>query len=168
MLNLTRDKLKARFFGFETKDIKMNRSKSHFLKISFVLAILLLVTNACSDNFESSIPYVQVDIQRNLTNLNELTTAGGAIIFPDAGFGGVVVFNTGILDSEYIAADLACPYESNRNIRVEIDPGGTATCPECGSTYTLWFGGTYASGPSKESLLPYNAFVSGGRLFVTN
>lgn len=146
----------------------MNGFKRYFLRITFALAIVTAVNTSCSDNFESSIPYVYVNINRAIINLNDLTVAGGYAVFPGEGYGGVVVFNTGIPDAEYIACDLTCPYEVDPEVLVEFDNSGIATCPKCGSTYNLWFGGTYESGPSKESLLPYSAFVSGGRLYVTN
>ncbi|WP_163709673.1 Rieske (2Fe-2S) protein [Mangrovibacterium lignilyticum] len=146
----------------------MNGFKRYFKRITFALFTLMLTCYSCSDNFESSIPYVYVSINRSLTNLNELSIPSGFVIFPSAGYGGVVVFNTGIPDAEYVAFDLACPYEADNTIVLEVDNSGIGTCPTCGSTYNLWLSGAIESGPTTEPLLPYSAFVSGGYLYVSN
>lgn len=142
----------------------MNRSKSHFLKISFVLAVFLLVTNACSDNFESSIPYVQVNRSINLINYNDLTVPNNPVYFSGMGFGGIIVMFDG---TQYYAFDAACPYEASRNCTMTPDDV-VIECPCCGSTYVLFGGGYVAEGPSTEPLLQYQVTLGDNRLYITN
>lgn len=54
------------------------------------------------------------------------------------------------------AYDLACPVERSSKIRVEPDKDGHATCPKCGSVYSL-FGGDVVSGKSTSKLQRYYA-----------
>lgn len=85
------------------------------------------------------------------------------------GFGGVLVVHSTI-DGEYYAYDLACPYEANKTITIEVQKDLTAKCPECGSVYRIMDGnGWRISGPSKEKLKRYNVFPTGtDYLYITN
>lgn len=85
------------------------------------------------------------------------------------GYGGLLVVtnNTG---SAIYAYDLACPYEGEKNIKVEPSDIGKAKCNECGSVFVTIYGseipgrgmvgfGTAESGPAaseKISLKSYN------------
>jgi len=141
----------------------MNGIKPYFLRLTIVFGIILSAASSCSDEYYSSIPDVAVRLNLNLSIHNELKTAGTPYLYP-GGYGGIIVLYNGL---EYYAFDAACPYEANRNIAVVLD-GIYGTCPECGSKYNLWFGGTLESGPSTESLKIYTTSVTSEYLYVRN
>ncbi len=141
----------------------MKRSKIHFQRITCILAVLLLFLNSCSENFDSSIPYVQVSKSINLINYNDLTVAGNAVYF-SGGYGGIIVLYNGI---QYYAYDAACPYEASTSCTLSVE-GGIGTCSCCGSTYNLWDGGYVMSGPSTEQLLQYQVTTGDNRIYITN
>jgi nitrite reductase/ring-hydroxylating ferredoxin subunit len=124
------------------------------------------MTNACSDNFNSSIPDYAVYIERNI-NLEalDLRTIGGYKTYTtieeygDAiGYGGVMVIYG--FNENYYAFDMACPYEINRGIRVRPNSAGTAVCDSCGSVFSIGYGsGNRLSGPAKEGLKRYHISV---------
>ncbi|MGQ8336019.1 hypothetical protein ACUNWD_05665 [Sunxiuqinia sp. A32] len=144
----------------------MNGISRYIIRFSFVLILLLALTPACKDDFNSSIPYVRVSMQINLIQYNDLTVPSNSLVFP-AGYGGIIVTNNGF---GFNACDAACPYEVDPQCKVVPDGGGTATCPCCGSQYLLLEGGSLLSGtgPSTEPLKPYSVQQSGSSLIVTN
>lgn len=92
------------------------------------------------------------------------------------GFGGVLVFHSSSGSNPFLAYDIACPYEINASITVQVDPSGmTATCPKCGSQYDLVYFGRPLSGPSAENperkhLRAYNPIYSQSenKLYISN
>jgi len=86
------------------------------------------------------------------------------------GFGGILVVHgynsNGVLD--YLAYDLACPYEVDRNVIVVPDSEGKARCPKCGSVYiTMWGMGTpEGQSVSKYPLRWYRIRTTGDNVFV--
>lgn len=141
----------------------MSGIKRYFLRITFALFTVAFSTSSCSDNFESSIPYVPVNFSINLINYNDLTVAGNSVAF-GSGYGGIIVLFNGI---QYFAYDASCPYEASQTCLITVE-GGIGTCSCCGSQYNLWDGGFVMSGTSTEPLLQYQATASGNRLYISN
>lgn len=143
----------------------MNGIKRFSLRISFLFVLFLAFSPACKDDFNSSIPYVEVNFSFNLSNANGLTTVGFPVYF-NGGYGGIVIINA---DYSYYAYDVTCPYEIDFNCRIEGD-GPIGTCPCCGSQYNLLDGGYVigGTGPATEPLKQYRVTSSGNRLSVTN
>ncbi|HKJ43896.1 MAG TPA: hypothetical protein VKA27_17495 [Sunxiuqinia sp.] len=141
----------------------MNGIKQLSLRVGFFLVLLMVISTACKDNYNTSIPYVDVNFSINLVNHNALTTVGTPVFF-NGGYGGIVVINTG---TSYSAYDVTCPYEVDFKCRVEAD-GVIATCPCCGSQYNLLEGGYVVNGPSAEPLKQYHVNASGDILHITN
>ncbi len=145
----------------------MNGFKTYFKRITLLLAVLGGSAFSCTDNFESSIPYVKVNYQGLTSNMNNLTVVGGAEYISGEGYGGIWVVRG--FDDVYYAFDAACPYEVDPTVIIECD-GGIGTCPKCETHYYMMEGGYVLSGigPGTEPLLQYQSYVSGGRLFITN
>lgn len=144
-------------------------------KIAGIFFVLFAITMTSCENSQSSIPNMAVSLQLNLVgsdlSLNAIgayktyttvTTATQAI-----GYGGVLVIHA--TDDSYYAFDLACPYEANDTIRVQVQSDITAKCPVCGSTYRILDGsGWRLNGPSTQKLKQYHVYPSGNYLYVTN
>jgi len=141
----------------------MNGIKRYFLRITFALAIVTVVSTSCSDNFESSIPYVYVNLSINMVNYNDLTVPGNAVLL-SGGYAGIIVLYNGV---QYFAYDAACPYEASQSCTISVE-GGIGTCSCCGSQFNLWDGGYVMSGSADEPLLQYQATASENRLYITN
>lgn len=86
-----------------------------------------------------------------------------------AGFNGsgIIIFNGG---DDFYAYDRSCPYDYAVNgitVRVKAD-FTVATCPECGTVYSLSASGTPASGPGKYPLKNYRTSFDGRYVRVWN
>lgn len=144
----------------------MNGIKYYSLRLSLLLVVILAITPACKDNFESSIPYVSFTTPIVLANSNGLTIVGNPMVFA-GGYGGIVVLNTGY---SYVAYDVTCPYEVSTQCKITIEASNViATCPCCGTQYNLMDGSMMlGTGPGTEPLRPYGVTQSGGYLYVSN
>lgn len=139
---------------------------------TFLAALFFLpVLDGCNDDYESAVPYVYVNMAVNPTNIIELNIPGGAYIFPNAGYAGIVVFRD-LTDSPnpFFAFDACCTHEISPKVRVEVkDDSGVATCPVCGSQFILFGGnGSPIKGPAAEPLKQYHTSFAGGRIIVKN
>jgi nitrite reductase/ring-hydroxylating ferredoxin subunit len=142
----------------------MNGIKSFSRRFSFFLLILLALAPSCKDDFDSSIPYVEVNFYVNLVNHNALYTVGYPEYF-NGGYGGIVIVNNGV---SYYAYDMTCPYETDFNCRLKDDHDVIGSCSCCDTQYNLLDGGYVISGLSAEPLKQYRVNLSGSRLHVTN
>lgn len=88
------------------------------------------------------------------------------------GYGGLLIFMSA--EGKIYAYDLSCPYEDDKNILVQPQTNGKATCKKCQSSFITMYGlGTpeIGMGPSKESLQKYNVRPNpqrSGVFFITN
>ncbi|MDR1937223.1 MAG: (2Fe-2S)-binding protein [Tannerellaceae bacterium] len=145
--------------------------------------LLVFFINSCDKVHISSIPYYQVYLELDLTfEDKDLLPTSAYKIFTSpkninqsiekTGFGGVLVYHglDGSGADAYYAFDMACPYEANRSVTVEVDEDHLhAVCPKCRSKYELMFGlGNPVSGPAREQLKPYQVSVSGNKIYVRN
>jgi hypothetical protein len=143
-----------------------------FTKTVFLFCLLLLGTNACKDDYNSVVPYVNVNFDFNPTNYIELNIPAGSVYFPNAGFGGIIVINNwGDSTNPYLAFDATCTHEVSSLVRVAVleNGSGVATCPQCGSRFML-FGsnGNPISGTANEPLRQYHTSNLGGRIQIRN
>lgn len=146
----------------------------------FLSCLLILLACSCSKFEESDIPYarvyLEIDLRYNdkdlvgLYNHKSITTPRTAGEM--TGYAGVLVA-CGIDsygNTAYFAFDLCCPHEAKRNIIIEPNNTGTATCPECGTEYDIAaYGGTGTpvKGISKYPLRRYAvSSKSGGQEWV--
>lgn len=132
----------------------------------FLSCLLILLACSCSKFEESDIPYarvyLEIDLRYNdkdlvgLYNHKSITTARKAGEM--TGYAGVLVV-CGIDsygNTTYYAYDRCCPHEAKRNIVIEADNAGKATCPECGTEFDIAYGtGTPTKGVSKYPLRRY-------------
>jgi len=127
-------------------------------------------TNSCKKDYTSVVPYVVVNMDFNPTNYIELNIPGGSAFFPNAGYGGIIIFKD-LVDSDnpFYAYDATCTKEVSSLIRVTANGSGIATCPKCGSQFILFGGnGSPIKGPASEPLKQYRTSFIGGRIGVRN
>lgn len=149
----------------------MNFIKYKIKHLKFFAIVLPLLVLSCDKNFNSSVPYVDVNFTISLSVYNQMTIEGNSIVNPGAGYGGVIVFHS--FDDLFYALDAACPCEvATSRVVVEVDESGVATCPQCGTKYNLWEGGSILSTTcsSAEPLKNYRVsqIYNGTSLLITN
>lgn len=150
----------------------------------FSILIISLVLFACGKTAYSDIPSYRVSLTLDLMFKDkELNSVLAHKIYTEqdinkaqneyVGFGGVLVYHS---VNGFLAFDAACPYEVDRNTRIRVDESGlSATCPKCGSQYSLEAGGAPVSGPSTENpdrkrLRQYFNVtqLSDGKIYISN
>ena len=148
------------------------------MKRILIICCLFILSLSC-DIEENPIPTTSVYLNLDLTfedkelkvipshkiyTYKNINTALGE----RAGFGGVLVIRNML--GEYKAFDMACPYEINPGIIVEVDNEILyAICPKCGTKYEIGISsGVPSGGPGKHSLRQYNVIINGNKLIVKN
>jgi len=124
----------------------------NYLSIFFLIAFSFF---SCEDEF-SQFPEVPVAFTINLAYNNDLQFPGNSVYFAGVGYGGIIV--TCYTEGVYYAFDAACPYEISPDCLLETE-GLIATCPCCGSKYTLFYSGSPIEGPTSAPLKEYNVKV---------
>jgi nitrite reductase/ring-hydroxylating ferredoxin subunit len=129
------------------------------------LGLLLL---ACGkDTPAPAIPYVVVNEQLNLTNIqyNKLRQENG-YVYVNAGLRGIIVIRRGA--NHYVALERACTYEpANACGKVEVDASGLFLIdPCCQSQFDL--SGQVLARPATYPLRQYATASSGNFLYITN
>lgn len=148
----------------------MNQFPGKVYKSVLLFIFLLFGTNACKDEYTSIIPYVYVNMNLNPTNHIEFNIPGGSVYFPNAGYGGIIIFRD-LTDSSnpFLAFDATCTNEVSSTTRVIANDSGIATCPVCKSQFILFGGnGNPIKGPAIEPLRQYRTNYTGGRIIVSN
>lgn len=136
--------------------------KDYYRKIrDFVLRLLLLVVLvtagfSCDKNYNDVIPNVPFSFQVNMNIVNDLLVPGNSVFFPNAGFGGVIIYCE--MAGSYYAFDAACTNEISRSCIVKNE-GVLATCPCCDSQFILLSGAYPSNGPAIIPLKQYNVSV---------
>jgi Rieske Fe-S protein len=118
--------------------------------------VLTLVSSSCDKIVDSPIPEIYVSYTINLNIVNELNVPGNSVFFPNAGYGGLIVYCE--LPGSWYAFDAACTYEASRNCIVKND-GVLADCPCCGSQFVLISGAYPTKSPATLPLKQYNVSV---------
>jgi len=145
-----------------------------------ILFLLLFASIAfsCGKDYYTSIPDFTVNIGLNLATMDYELNAQLAykeftkprLASDRLGFGGVLVIN-GMGDNpvNLFAYDLACPVESQRDIRVVPDKSGiTATCPKCGAVFTIATGTGAPQSGTKYYLKSYRVTGYGTQYTIIN
>lgn len=150
----------------------MSRNRLSYPIISFLLAIQLLLVVSCSKR-EEYIPYRYVNFTVDLNINNNLATPGYSEIFPNEGYGGVIVFCENYDystpdNSIYHAYDAACTYDVADTCSLTIEGNSFyGTCPCCNSKYEL-INGNPVDGVALYTLKAYNVSVVNNILHVYN
>jgi Rieske Fe-S protein len=118
--------------------------------------ILILISPSCEKVIDSPIPDFYVSYTINLNIVNELNVPGNSVFFPNAGYGGLIVYCE--LPGSWYAFDAACTYEASRTCIVKNE-GVLADCPCCGSQYVLISGAYPTKSPATLPLKQYNVSV---------
>ncbi|HDR50788.1 MAG TPA: hypothetical protein ENN90_04080, partial [Mariniphaga anaerophila] len=123
----------------------------------FILYFILSLTwLSCDKVVDSPIPEIYVSYTINLNIVNELNVPGNSVFFPNAGYGGLIVYCE--LPGSWYAFDAACTYEASRTCIVKSD-GVLADCPCCGSQFVLISGAYPTKPPATLPLKQYNVSV---------
>ena len=145
------------------------------------IVFLLIFTGialSCEKQYYTSIPDYPVNLELKLESLDYELNANLAykrftqprFAADKLGFGGILVINgMGENTINLYAFDLACPVESQREIRVVPDKSGvTATCPKCGAVFTIATGTGAPQSGTKYYLKSYRVVGSGMQYTVVN
>ena len=132
----------------------------------FLTSFLAIISFTCS-NEKYPLPNVAVNISISPAELAVIGIGSTAYCPISGGIKGIIIYR----DSEdsYFAYERECPYYPTDDCAIEIETGNIlqAKCPCCGSEYSLWTGDVL-KGPSRWYLKQYKAYLSGGRLYITN
>ena len=145
----------------------------------FVFCLTVLLVVSCGKVNVSNIPYARVYLELDLSfkdkdlvgalNFKEFTSTANQNYGTQLGYSGVLVvcgFNS-YGNTQYYAYDLCCPYEANKNIKVQADNTGWAECPKCGTKYEIAYGsGTPSDGPSEFALTRFDVTQQGNKLLI--
>lgn len=127
-------------------------------KYLFFFILVTLATSSCEE-IDSQIPEVPVSINLNLSIYNELSSGGNSIIFPHAGFGGVIVYCE--TPGTYYAYDAACTHEISNSCTLNIE-GALGTCSCCESKYVFTGTAYPVEGQATAPLKQYKVSFAGG------
>lgn len=138
-----------------------------------VMIALQLVS--CDDSYRSAIPDYPVQLDLNLTTTYPTfkNTYNKTLIFETKryqtdylGYGGILVYIG--FDGNYYAFDMSCPYEVKPGTKVRPNDKGQAICDSCKTVFDISYGiANPISGPAKQTLRRYKAFLSGDVLYIS-
>ncbi|MFA9390727.1 MAG: Rieske (2Fe-2S) protein [Prolixibacteraceae bacterium] len=144
------------------------------IKAFFYFAIFFFLWQLVSCKAqEEYIPYVPVNFTVDLNRFNDLTSTGFSMKYPYDGYGGVIIYCeyydlVNPSNSLYHAFDATCTFEVQDSCSVENEGNNLrATCPCCGSTYTL-YDGYPTDGEAFIALKSYNISILGNKLYISN
>ena len=148
----------------------------------FLACLVILLLGSCTKIEESHIPYAPVFLNLDLRfqdkdlvglynykYITKISPSKRAI-----GYSGILLIcgMDASGDISYFAFDLCCPHEARKNITIEADNAGKATCPECGTVFDIgWGTGAPTEGVSKYPLRRYITIpqsTNGMEWIVTN
>lgn len=148
------------------------------MKRMLFLLLFAAIAFSCEKEYYTSIPNFPVNIELRLGTtdyeLNAQLTCKEYIqpryANEKVGFGGVLVIN-GMGDNpvNLFAYDLACPVEAERNVLVVPDKSGiTATCPKCGTVFTIATGTGAPQSGTKFYLKSYRVIATGVQQYTVS
>ncbi len=136
------------------------------IKYFLFIAILFLSANSCDKIQDSQVPDVPVSFTIDLNIFNDLLIPGNSRLFPNVGFGGIIV--TYEPEGNYSAYDATCTYEISQNCRIKNE-GILGTCECCDSQFILTGGAYPAKGPAAAPLKNYRvSSINGFTLRIYN
>lgn len=140
-----------------------------------IALVFILIFWGCEkeENRSTSIPGRPVYIDINTTLEHDFNNPYYSKIYPDQGYGGVIVIsyydynnNTNLTLGAF---DLSCPYEANASNKVEQKGKTEVECPKCKSIFEIGDGtGKCKSGPSTERLRSYYISKDGSTYRIRN
>nr|WP_319272157.1 hypothetical protein [uncultured Draconibacterium sp.] len=142
---------------------KNKKSVFSGMKYLFFIAFSFFMYSSCNE-IDSEIPDVWVGLNIDLGIWNDLTVPGNSVYFPNAGFGGVIVYCE--IQGSYYAFDAACTNEISTSCRV-ANEGAIGKCSCCESEF-IFIGGTPTKGPAAAPLKQYNTSLNGNILRIYN
>lgn len=131
----------------------------------FLLAICLL-SGCTPDELESPIPYVFVNVEINVNQLqyDDLRTKG--FVYLPGGVRGMIVYAE--IDGTYKAFDRNCPFQPQDTCAVvDVDPSGFFMVDDCCSS-TFDFNGIPTGGPARDRMREYYTRMEGNILIITS
>lgn len=140
---------------FKTKSIK----SLFTFYFSFIIVTSLLVSViSCSKNSDdTTIPNVPVNftIYLTLPQYSNLNSVGSYALVDGYGYRGIIVYRRAI--DEFIAFDLACPYDpTTAGAKLAVDSSGiTMVDAHCGSKFSL-YSGSIIKGPATRPMKAYS------------
>ena len=156
------------------KDIKMLKNLSIGFKKKYLVSGLLFLLMGCSTRPLERNPYLpdlrfSIPINLNLPQYDDLRFAGGALLLPNQGHKGIIVFN--LNGNSYLAWEASCPNHLPNNCSQTEIVGVLAECPCENYQYSLATG--QLLNPEEEedtpySMLMYQAILRGNTLEISN
>ena len=131
----------------------MKKLTIKYFKFLIYLSCILISSDSCKIEQNTVIPYVPVSFTINLSIVNDLTVPGNSVFFPNAGFGGIIIYCE--MKGSWYAFDAACTYEVSSTCRVE-PKSVLGTCSCCKSQYILLGGSSPSKGPAIAPLKQYS------------
>lgn len=151
--------------------------------VALIIACFTMV--ACDDNVYDRIPSYPVYLKLNIYTTgidlvaipSYLSYPKGTYTYDDSslGYGGVLIVNG--IDNVMRAYDLSCPVEARTTTLLKMDSDGLhATCPTCGSTFSVGdidACGSPMEGEAREKLYflrryTVSSIQSTGYFYITN
>ncbi|WP_281235393.1 Rieske (2Fe-2S) protein [Flavobacterium gelatinilyticum] len=137
------------------------------MKKIWLFIVFICVLSACSDHERSNKnPYipsyaVNLSVDMNLPLYSDLKYASNAVIVPNQGAKGIIIFNAG---SGYNAFDAACPNQEVNSCTAMTIDGINAVCSCDKTSYSLFTG----LGGKEYALKQYKVQVTGTVIHVYN
>jgi len=123
---------------------------------SFFLTLSIFIFSCSKNSEDTTIPNVPVNftIYLTLPQYSNLNSIGNYSIVDGYGYRGVIVYRRSI--DEFVAFDLACPYDPTTNgAKLAVDSSGiTMVDAKCGSKFSL-YDGSIIKGPATRSMKGY-------------
>ncbi len=132
------------------------------------ILFLFIISIASCDNSDEYVPYVKVQTQLELSSYNDLLISGNSMkldMYKNGfryGYAGIIIFcefhdDITPSNSKYHIYDACCTHEMSTDCSVEVEDGTfTATCPCCGTVYSLNSG--FPSGDSVLTSIPLKRY----------
>ncbi|MCF8378584.1 MAG: hypothetical protein K9H49_03340 [Bacteroidales bacterium] len=138
---------------------------------SLLISVIILTSNISCDKHRFEFPYAPISLNVDLVNIYSTIGLGQhAFVYENEGVNGLIIFRNH--SDELFVFDRTCTYEPDHSCSVENDTTSFLhlSCPCCESQYFLDESGDafVTRGPSRYSLVRYNAFINGGFLRITN
>jgi nitrite reductase/ring-hydroxylating ferredoxin subunit len=140
-------------------NIKLKRYNKNVLAFSlFTFAIIFLIISSCGkDSNDTTIPNVPVNytVYLTLPQFTNLNSPGSYSLIDGHGYKGIIVYRR--TQDEFVAFDLACPYDPTTSGAIlTVDSSGiTMVDNHCGSKFSL-YDGSVLKGPATRSMKGYN------------
>jgi nitrite reductase/ring-hydroxylating ferredoxin subunit len=138
-------------------------------------AFFFLLPYSCKDERDEYIPYRYVNLTVDLSINTNLTVPGNSEYYPDAGYGGLIIYCDYYFDydpnnSLYHVWDATCTHEVSTDCIVEPDGNSFyGICPCCSTRYE--FSSGYPTDEDAAATYPlkeYNVSVINNRLYISN